>query len=166
MGTHTIRVRAVDEWGAASAWESRTIEFINSAPVITSFTADVTRQTNGKNFYATLDVQTSDPDGDTVTLEWGGDYDPSGWYSRSSSHTVRVRAVDEYGEASPWQEKTIEFVNQAPSKPVITKTPSNGVIKPSETVTITASSTDPEGDAMSPLASIRSTTSGMTGKTS
>ena len=148
VGTHTIRVRAVDEWGAASAWESRTIEFINNAPVITSFTASVTRQTSGNNFFANVSATASDPDGDTVRLEWGGDYVSSGWYSRNGSHTIRVRAVDSYGAASPWQEKTIEFVNQAPSKPVITRNPANGVVRPSQAVTITASSTDPEGDAI------------------
>lgn len=148
VGTHTIRVRAVDEWGAASAWESRTIEFINNAPVITSFTASVTRQTSGNNFFANVSATGSDPDGDTVTLEWGGDYNSSGWYSRNGSHTIRVRAVDTYGAASPWQEKTIEFVNQAPSKPVISRNPANGVVRPSQAVTITASSTDPEGDTI------------------
>ena len=148
VGTHTIRVRAVDEWGAASAWESRTIEFINNAPVITSFTASVTRQTSGNNFFANVSATGSDPDGDTVTLEWGGDYNSSGWYSRNGSHTIRVRAVDTYGAVSPWQEKTIEFVNQAPSKPVISRNPANGVVRPSQAVTITASSTDPEGDAI------------------
>lgn len=148
VGTHTIRVRAVDEWGAASAWESRTIEFINNAPVITSFTASVTRQTSGNNFLTNISATGSDPDGDTVTLEWGGDYNPSGWYSRNGSHTIRVRAVDSYGAASAWQEKTIEFVNQAPSKPVISRNPANGVVRPSQAVTITASSTDPEGDSI------------------
>ena len=148
IGAHTIRVRAVDEWGAASAWVSRTIEFINGAPVITSFTASVTRQTKGDQFFANVSATGSDPDGDTVKLEWDGDYSSSGWYSRKGSHTIRVRAVDSYGAASPWQEKTIEFVNQAPSKPVITKTPTNGVVRPDQTVKITASSTDPEGDAV------------------
>ena len=148
VGTHTIRVRAVDEWGAASAWESRTIEFINNAPVITSFTASVTRQTSGNNFFANVSAVASDPDGDTVRLEWGGDYVSSGWYSRNGTHTIRVRAVDAYGAASPWQEKTIEFVNQAPSKPVISRNPANGVVRPSQAVTITARSTDPEGDAI------------------
>ena len=148
VGTHTIRVRAVDEWGAASAWESRTIEFINNAPVITSFTVDVTRQTSGNNFFANITATGSDPDGDTVRLEWDGDYNSSGWYSRNGSHTVRVRAVDAYGATSAWQEKTFEFVNQAPSKPVITRTPANGVVRPSQAVTITASSTDPEGDTI------------------
>ncbi len=148
VGTHTIRVRAVDEWGAASAWQSRTIEFINNAPVITDFTAEVTRQTSGNNFLANISAIGSDPDGDPVTLEWGGGYSPSGWYSRSGSHTISVRAVDSYGAASAWQEKTIEFVNQAPSKPVITKNPTAGVVRPNQNVTITASSTDPEGDAI------------------
>ena len=148
VGTHTIRVRAVDEWGAASAWESRTIEFINNAPVITTFTVDVTRQTSGNNFFANIAATGSDPDGDTVRLEWGGDYNSSGWYSRNGSHTVRVRAVDAYGATSAWQEKTFEFVNQAPSKPVITRTPANGVVRPSQAVTITANSTDPEGDTI------------------
>lgn len=148
VGAHTIRVRAVDEWGAASAWESRTIEFINNAPVIDSFTVDMTRQTSGSDFLANITATGSDPDGDAVTLEWGGDYDPSGWYSRSGSHTVRVRAVDAYGVASAWQEKTFEFVNQAPSKPVITMAPATGVVRPSQAVTITASSTDPDGDAI------------------
>ena len=148
VGTHTIRVRAVDEWGAASAWESRTIEFINNAPVITSFTASVTRQTSGNNFFANVSATASDPDGDAVTLEWGGDYVSSGWYSRNGTHTIRVRAVDAYGAASLWQEKTIEFVNQAPSKPVISRNPANGVVRPSQALTITASSTDPEGDSI------------------
>ena len=148
IGTHTIRVRAVDEWGAASAWVSRTIEFINGAPVITSFTATATRQTKGDQFFANVSATGSDPDGDTVKLEWDGDYSSTGWYSRKSSHTIRVRAVDSYGAASPWQEKTIEFVNQAPSKPVITKTPDNGVVRPDQAVKITAASTDPEGDTI------------------
>ena len=148
VGTHTIRVRAVDEWGAVSAWESRTIEFINTAPVIDSFTVDMTRQTNGGNFLANVSATGSDPDGDAVTLEWGGDYSASGWYSRTGAHTVRVRAVDAYGAASPWQEKTFEFVNQAPSKPVIARNPANGVVRPSQAVTTPASSTDPEGDAI------------------
>ena len=129
-------------------WVSRTIEFINHAPVITSFTIDVTRQTSGNNFFADVKVTTSDPDGDAVTLEWGGDYSSSGWYSRNSSHTLRVRAVDSYGAVSAWQEKSFEFVNQAPSKPVITRTPANGVVRPNQSVTITASSTDPEGDTI------------------
>lgn len=148
VGTHTIRVRAVDEWGAASAWESRTIEFVNSPPVITSFTATATRQTTGNTFFANVSATGSDPDGDRVTLEWGGDYVSSGWYSRTGKHTIRVRAVDPYGATSAWQEKTIEFVNQAPSKPVISRTPGSGVVRPDQTVTITASSTDPEGDAI------------------
>ncbi|MDE7244916.1 MAG: S-layer homology domain-containing protein, partial [Oscillospiraceae bacterium] len=148
VGTHTVRVRAVDEWGAVSAWESRTIEFINSPPVLTSFTAAVTRQTNGDQFYANVSAAGSDPDGDTVKLEWDGDYSASGWYSRKGSHTIRVRAVDPYGATSPWQEKTIEFTNQAPSKPVISKTPANGVVRPSQTIQITALSTDPEGDTI------------------
>ena len=38
--------------------------------------------------------------------------------------------------------------NQAPSKPVISRNPANGVVRPSQAVTITASSTDPEGDAI------------------
>lgn len=87
-----------------------------------------------------------DPDGDTVSLEWDGDYRADGLYERDKVHTIRVRAVDQYGAASEWDEKTMEFVNQAPSAPVIHKTPSDGVVRPDQTVTITASSTDPEGD--------------------
>lgn len=117
VGTHTIRVRAVDEWGAASAWESRTIEFINNAPVITSFTASVTRQTSGNNFFANISATASDPDGDTVRLEWSGDYVSSGWYSRNGSHTIRVRAVDAYGAASPWQEKPSNLSIKLPASP-------------------------------------------------
>ena len=146
IGTHTIRVRAVDEWGATSDWVSRTIEFHNDPPTITSFTAEATRQLQDGKFVGDVSATAVDPDGDTVTLEWDGDYRADGLYDRNKVHTIRVRAVDQYGAVSEWQEKTMEFVNQPPSAPVIHKSPSNGVVRPSQTVTITASSTDPEGD--------------------
>ena len=146
IGTHTIRVRAVDEWGAASEWVSREIEFINDPPVITSFTVEPTRQLQNGKFVGNVSAKATDPDGDSVTLEWDGDYRSDGLYERGRVHRIRVRAVDEYGAASEWSEKTMEFVNQAPSAPVIQKTPSDGVVRPSQTVTITASATDPEGD--------------------
>ncbi len=146
IGTHTIRVRAVDEWGATSEWESCTIEFHNEAPSVINFVAEATRTLQDGYFVGNVSASYTDPDGDTCTLEWAGDYKSNGLYDRSTTHTIRVRAVDQYGAASEWVEKTMEFVNQAPSKPVITRTPSSGIIRPGTDVTVTASSTDPEGD--------------------
>ena len=39
-------------------------------------------------------------DGDSVTLEWDGDYRSDGLYERGRVHRIRVRAVDAYGAAS------------------------------------------------------------------
>jgi len=109
MGAHTIRVRAVDEWGAASAWESRTIEFINSAQVITSFIAVPSQIPSGSRLPVDISVNAYNSDGDTWELEWGGDYQESGLYP-VGTWTVQVRTVDQYDTASPWQSKafTIE----------------------------------------------------------
>lgn len=105
IGNHTIRVRAVDEWGAVSAWESRTVGFSNNAPVITSFSAEPSSVPNGSRFPVQISVDASDPDGDQWTLEWGGDYQESGLYP-VGTWTIQVRARDEWGSVSPWQNKT------------------------------------------------------------
>lgn len=132
IGTHTIRVRAVDEWGATSAWESRTIEFQNDAPSIKSFVVSPTQNSNGDLFFCRIEADAEDPDGDQWRLEWDGDYHADGYYA-VGSYTVRVRAVDEWGAASPWQTKSFEIEEQLSIRVTATSQ-----VKPGETVRVTA----------------------------
>ena len=85
----------------------------NTAPVIESFTANATRNMKDGRFYADLSAVASDPDGNAVHLEWSSEYQQDGYYE-VGTHTIRVRAVDEWGAASAWESRTIEFINNAP----------------------------------------------------
>ena len=59
-----------------------------------------------------------------------------------------VRAKDTWGLYSDWTGITFTVTNSAPSTPVITRTPDGNSIAPGVAITITASSTDPDGDAI------------------
>lgn len=142
IGTHTIRVRAVDEWGASSEWVSQTIEFHNDPPVITSFTITPTQESDGGDrFFVEINADASDPDGDDWHLEWGGDYNADSYYP-VGNYTVKVRAVDQYGAESEWQMKTFDVLEQlelsisAPAQ-----------VKPGETFSVTAN----QGDTSYPV---------------
>jgi hypothetical protein len=142
IGTHTIRVRAVDEWGASSEWVSQTIEFHNDPPVITSFTITPTQESDGSDrFFVEINADASDPDGDDWHLEWGGDYNADSYYP-VGNYTVKVRAVDQYGAESEWQTKTFDVLEQlelsisAPAQ-----------VKPGETFSVTAN----QGDTSYPV---------------
>ena len=69
-------------------------------------------------------------------------------YYAVGTHTIRVRAKDSTGAYSGWVSKTFTVANSAPTRPVITRTPNGNCVAPGTAVTITAQSTDPDGDAI------------------
>ena len=93
-----------------------------------------------------INASATDPDGDPVTLEYSGNTSDSCY--AVGTHTVKVRARDAWGLTSDWTDITFTVVNSAPTTPVITRTPDGNSVAPGTAITITASSTDPDGDAI------------------
>lgn len=145
VGTHTVKVRAKDIAGAYSEWENVTFEVINHAPTVTA-TADPTRTVHDGKFRVDFSATATDADGDATTLEWDG-RTTNDYYS-VGTHQVRVRAKDIAGAYSEWQMISFTITNQAPSTPVITRTPSGNSVAPGTAVTINATSADPDGDTV------------------
>lgn len=145
VGAHTIRVRAKDTAGAYSAWTEKSFSIVSSAPTVT-LTASPTRTVKDGKFLVNITAAASDADGDATTLEW--ENKAVDHYYTAGTHTVRVRAKDSTGLYSAWEEKTFTIENSAPTAPVITRTPSGNSVAPGTPVTITATSSDPDGDAI------------------
>lgn len=91
-----------------------------------------------------ISATASDSDGDPTTLEW--DNKAADGYYAVGTHTVRVRAKDATGLYSDWVSKTFTVANSAPTAPMITRTPNGNSVAPGTPVTITAASSDPDGD--------------------
>ncbi|MEG0944816.1 MAG: S-layer homology domain-containing protein, partial [Angelakisella sp.] len=146
IGTHTIKVRAKDNFGGISEWTETTFTVANSAPTAPTIIANVTRTVKDGKVLVNLTVNSTDPDGDAISYEYqnktADNYYPVG------THTVKVRAKDNYDGISAWREVTFTVTNSAPTRPVITRTPNSNSVVPGTPVTITASSTDADGDAV------------------
>ncbi|WP_326975346.1 S-layer homology domain-containing protein [Caproicibacter sp. BJN0012] len=145
-GSYQLTATITDELGRSFS-HTQTIILTNTAPSKPTATANVNRaqQSNGK-YLVTLMMNCTDPDSDPITYEYqdkaGDDYYALG------THTVQVRAKDAYGGVSDWTSVTFTVANSTPTTPVITRTPSGNSVAPGTAVTITASSTDPDGDAI------------------
>ena len=144
-GTHTIRVRAKDIAGAYSPWTEKSFTITSAAPTVTLSAVPTRTAQNGK-FLVNITAAASDGDGDATTLEWENKAADN--YYAVGTHTVRVRAKDSTGLYSAWASKTFTIANSAPTTPVISRTPSGNSVAPGTNVTITASSTDLDGDAI------------------
>ncbi len=146
LGTHTVKVRAKDGFDGISDWTAATFTVSNAAPSKPTITASVIRTVKNGKFLVNLSVNSTDPDGDAITYEYqnkaADNYYPAG------THTVMVRAKDNYGGVSEWAQTTFTISNSAPTTPVITRTPSGNSVAPGIAVTIRAASTDPDGDAI------------------
>jgi hypothetical protein len=143
VGTHTVKVRAKDIAETYSEWASVTFEVINHAPTVT-ITATPTRTAQNGKFFVTTSATAVDADGDATTLEWRDKADDD--FYAVGTHTIAVRAKDEAGAYSQWESKTFTITNSAPSTPVISRSPDGNCVAPNTPITITASSTDPDGD--------------------
>lgn len=147
-GTYTVKVRAKDIAGTYSPWAEKSFTIISSAPTVT-LDATPTRTVKDGKFLVNLSATASDADGDTTTLEWENKSADS--YYAVGTHTVGVRAKDATGLYSEWISKTFTVANSAPATPVISRTPGGNSVAPGTQVTITASSTDPDGDSITCL---------------
>lgn len=144
-GTHIIRVRAKDIAGAYSAWTEKSFTITSSAPTVT-LTATHTRTAKDGKFFVDITAVAIDADGDPTTLEWENKTADN--YYTVGTHTIRVRAKDSTGVYSEWASRTFIIANSAPTTPVITRTPSGNSVAPGTPVTIKATSSDPDGDAV------------------
>lgn len=142
-GTHTVKVRAKDIAGAYSPWTEKTFTITSSAPTVT-LTATPTRTAKNGKFLVNISAKAVDADGDATTLEW--DNKAADGYYAVGTHAVRVRAKDATGLYSDWVSKTFTIANAAPTAPVIARTPNGNSVAPGTPVTITAASSDPDGD--------------------
>lgn len=75
-----------------------------------------------------------DPDGDSITYEYAADSARTGYYGLGS-HTVKVRSVDKWGEASEWHTHTFDIESEAPE-----------VVLTSQALGESASTTNPQVD--------------------
>ncbi len=142
-GTNTVKVRAIDAAGTHSGWALQTFTIASSAPTVT-VTATPTRTVKDGLFLVNISATSFDAEGDATTLEWADTTADS--YYAAGTHTIRVRARDTTGMYSEWLENTFKVVNSAPTTPVISRTPNGNSVAPGTAVTITAASTDPDGD--------------------
>lgn len=144
-GNYKLTATITDQLGRVFN-ATQSISVVNTAPTKPTITVNVTRTAKGGKFLVNLTVNSTDPDGDVVSYEYEGKTSDN--YYAIGTHTVRVRAKDNYGGISDWSQDTFTVVNSAPSRPVITRTPGGNSVAPGTPVIITASSTDPDGDAI------------------
>lgn len=144
-GNYTLTATITDQLGRVFN-AAQSISVVNTAPTKPTITANVTRTAKDGKFLVNLTVNSTDPDGDVVSYEYEGKTSDN--YYAIGTHTVRVRAKDNYGGISDWSQVTFTVANSVPSRPVITRAPNGNSVASGTPVTITASSTDPDGDAI------------------
>ncbi|MFT9495861.1 S-layer homology domain-containing protein [Anaerosolibacter sp.] len=144
-GQYTLEAVLTDQTGRTFT-QSSTIEIINSNPLKPTISASVTRQIKDGKFLVNLNVQATDPDGDSITYEYEGKASDN--YYLPGAYTVKVRAKDQFGAYSEWASAQFTVVNRAPTPPVMVRTPNTNSVAPGTNVKITASSTDQDGDAI------------------
>lgn len=144
-GSYVLTASTADSTGRTFSY-SQSITVTNNAPSKPAGNASVTRTAKNGKLLVNITASATDPDGDAVTLEYSGNTSDS--YYAVGTHTVKVRAKDTWGLYSDWTNITFTVNNSAPGTPVITRTPSGNSVAPGTAITITASSTDPDGDAI------------------
>ena len=144
-GSYILTASTTDGAGRMFSY-SQGVTITNNAPNKPSGGATVTRTAKDGKLLVNLYASASDPDGDSVTLEYYGNTSDS--YYAVGSHTVKVRAKDAWGLYSDWTDISFSVTNSAPTTPVISRTPDGNSVAPGVAITITASSSDPDGDAI------------------
>jgi len=144
-GSYVLTASTTDSTGRVFT-HSQSITITNTAPNKPTGSATVTRTALNGKLKVNISASATDPDGDPVTLEYSGNTADS--YYPVGTHTVKVRAKDAWGLYSDWTNITFTVTNSAPTTPVITRTPEGNGIAPGVPITITASSSDADGDAI------------------
>ena len=108
---YTVRARAVDSEGIKSDWAEATINVSNSAPSKPTLEIAKGGWKKGKQVVnITANEDSVDPDGDAITYELKGNA-PDNLYS-PGAHNIQYRAVDVFGVASAWNERSFEVENK------------------------------------------------------
>jgi hypothetical protein len=144
-GSYTLTASTTDSTGRIFSY-SQNVTVTNTAPNKPTGSASVTRTAQNGKLLVNISAYATDPDGDSVTLEYSGN--TADRYYPVGINTVYVRAMDAWGLYSDWTAITFTVNNSAPTTPVITRTPDGNSIAPGIPVTITASSSDADGDAI------------------
>ena len=144
-GSYVLTASTTDDSGRTFSY-AQNITITNNAPNKPAGSAAVTRTAKDGKLLVNFSAYATDPDGDAVSLEYSGN--TSDGYYAVGNHTVKVRAKDVWGLYSDWIDITFTVANSAPTTPVITRTPDGNSIAPGAAITITASSTDSDGDAI------------------
>lgn len=148
-GSYSVSVTVTDDNGATDTWSS-SVTVNNRAPT-TGISASCTDLTCSIN-----PTSENDPDGSIATWEFDFDGTDESYstgstrshtFSSGGSKTLRVRVEDDDGTWSSWASatRTAEEPNSAPS--VSISCPSSAYV--GDSVTCTASGSDPDGDALS-----------------
>lgn len=144
-GSYVLTASTTDNAGRSFSY-SQNVTVTNKAPNKPTGSASVTRTAKDGKLLVNLSAYATDPDGDAVGLEYSGNTADSCY--AVGTHTVRVRAKDAWGLYSDWTNITFTVANSAPTTPVITRIPDGNSVAPGVAITITAASTDPDGDAI------------------
>ena len=119
VGQYKVTVDALSKTGETSTAET-TFEVQNRAPTLPRISVDVD-YTNAEGAYTpdykvpvNVNVTSSDPDGDSYTFEYDTGSIVAGKYG-VGEYTIRVRAVDEWGMASDWAEKSVVVNGSTPN---------------------------------------------------
>jgi len=144
-GSYVLTASTTDSAGRTFSY-SQNVTVTNNAPNKPTGSASVTRTAKDVRLLVNISANATDPDGDAVNLEYSGNTADSCY--AVGTHTVRVRAKDAWGLYSDWTDISFTVANSAPTTPVITRTPDGNCVAPGTAITITASSTDPDGDAI------------------
>lgn len=165
-----------DSWGAWSGWVATPTTFtVNSgpnAPVPSSPTGKVNavsglsftaNYTHGSSLSAqSVQVQVLDASGSTVlrdsgvvtqTVASGSNYSVAQWFtglSWGTQYTWWTRAQDTSGVWGPWSAKLAFNTDTAPNTPV-PSAPTTGAVISGGSVVLSASFSDPDGDALASL---------------
>lgn len=144
-GSYVLTAGTTDSAGRIFTY-SQNITVTNNAPNKPTGSASVTRTAKNGRLLVYINASAADPDGDAVTLEYSGNTSDS--YYAVGNYSVKVRARDAWGLYSDWTSINFTVSNSAPTTPVIARSPGSNSVSPGTAVTITASSTDPDGDAI------------------
>ncbi len=143
-GEYIISVTASDGQLESTQKIRLIIDAVNRAPVITNF-KDITVN---EGDLITFNPTVTDEDGDKVTLKYSGFMTTSEYqttYSDAGDKTVTLTAKDGKTENTKTISITINNVNRAPKLSPI----SDLTVTEKDTVKVSASATDPDGDALS-----------------
>ena len=144
LGAFILTATVTDANGRVTT-DSRSITVANTAPTV-AVTATPNRTTSGGKFLVTIDAVASDADGDATEIEY--DSFASDNYYAAGTYTVRARAKNASGTYGEWVSKTFTIFISAPTTPVVTRTPTGNCVTPGTAVSINATSTDADGDAI------------------